>query len=60
MVVGGKPEVPGYPRDQIGQILRSPEPAKSGGTTVYRGGPEMVGASLCGSETQDKAKSVVY
>jgi hypothetical protein len=59
MTVGGKPEVPGHLRDQTGQILQSLEPVRSVGTMVYRGVPEKVGASLYGSKTRDKAKSLV-
>jgi hypothetical protein len=58
MTVGGTPEVPGYPRDQIGQILRSPKPAKSAGTMAYRGASEEDGIALYKSGFQDKAKSL--
>jgi hypothetical protein len=59
MALGGRPEVPGYPRDQMGQILRSSKPAGSVGTMVYRGALEEDGAALYKSRTQDKAKSLV-
>jgi hypothetical protein len=59
MTVGGRPEVPGYPSDQMGQILRCLEPAGSAGTMAYRGAPEEDGAALYRSGTRDKAKSPV-
>jgi hypothetical protein len=45
-------KVTGYPRDQIGQILRILEPARSAGTMAYRGAPEEDGAGLYRSGTQ--------
>jgi hypothetical protein len=60
MAVRGRPEVPGYPKDQMGQILRSPEPTGSVGTMVYRVAPEKDGATLYKLGTWDKAKSPVY
>jgi hypothetical protein len=59
MVVGGRPEVPGYLRDQIGQILQSPELAESVGMMAYRGAPEKDGVALYRSRTRDKAKSLI-
>jgi hypothetical protein len=56
MVVGGGPEVPSYLRDQMGQIFRSPQPARSAGTTTYRGISEEVGTTLYGLGTQGKAE----
>jgi hypothetical protein len=56
MAVGGRLEVPGYLRDQIGQILQSLEPARSVGTTTYKGAPEEDGATLYRSRTRDEAK----
>jgi hypothetical protein len=44
--VGRRLEVPGYPRDQTEEILQSPEPARSAGTTAYRGALEEDGAAL--------------
>jgi protein tyrosine/serine phosphatase len=55
MVVGGRPEVPGYLRDQTGHILRSLESAESVGTTAYRGVLEEVGVALYRSGTWVKA-----
>jgi hypothetical protein len=60
MTVGGRLEVPDYPRDQMGQILQSLEPSGSVGTMVYRGALEEDGASLYISGTRDKAKSPVW
>jgi hypothetical protein len=40
----------------MGLILRSPEPAGSAGTMVYRGVPEEVGATLYGSGARGKAE----
>jgi hypothetical protein len=59
MTVGVRPEVPGYLRYQIGQILQSSESARLAGTIVYRGAPEKDSAALYKSETQDKAKSPI-
>jgi hypothetical protein len=59
MAVGGRPEVPGYPRDQTGHILQSPKLARSVGTVAYRGAPEEDGAELYRSRTRDKAKFLV-
>jgi hypothetical protein len=56
MIVGGRLEVPGYPREQMGLILQSPEPAGSAGTMVYRGVPEEVGATLYGSGARGKVE----
>jgi hypothetical protein len=60
MTVGGRLEVPGYPRDQTGQILQSLEPSGLVGTMVYRGALEEDGAALYISGTRDKAKSPVW
>jgi hypothetical protein len=59
MVVGGRPEVLGYPRDQTRQILRSPESIESAGTMAYKGALEEDGAALYRLGTLDKAKSPV-
>jgi hypothetical protein len=59
MTVGGNPEVHGY-RGIKREILQSPEPAESAGTTAYKGVPEEVGATLYGLRTWDKGKSPVY
>jgi hypothetical protein len=59
MAAGGRPEVPGYPRDQTGQILGSLELAGLVGTMVYRGASEEDGATLYRSGTLDKVKSPV-
>jgi hypothetical protein len=60
MAVGGRPDVPSYPRDQIGQILQSSEPAKLAEAMVYREALEKDGTSLYRSGTYDKAKFLVY
>jgi hypothetical protein len=60
MAVGGRPGVSGYPRDQTGQILQSPESTRLVGTMTYRGVPKEVGIALYRSGTQDKAKSLVF
>jgi hypothetical protein len=59
MTVGGRLEVPGNLRDQMVQILQSPELAKSVGTMAYMGAPEEDGAALYILGTRDKAKSPV-
>jgi hypothetical protein len=59
MTVGGRLEVPGYPRDQTGYILRSPKAARLVGTVAYMGAPEEDGAALYRLGTRDKAKSLV-
>jgi hypothetical protein len=46
MTVGGRLEVPGYSRDQIGQILRSLELAGSARTMAYREAPEEDSAAI--------------
>jgi hypothetical protein len=60
MAVGGRPEIPGYPRDQMGQILQSPELAGTVGSIAYIGVPEGVGVALYRLGTRDKAKSLIY
>jgi hypothetical protein len=60
MAVGGRLEVPGYPGDQMRQVIRSPEPIGSAGTMAYGGALEKDGAVVNKSGTQDKPKSLVY
>jgi hypothetical protein len=59
MADGGRPEVPGYLRYQLGQILQTSKPAGSAGTTMYMGAPEEDGIALYKSGTRDKEKALV-
>jgi hypothetical protein len=60
VAIGGRPEVPGRPRDQMGQILCGPKQIRSVGNAAWWRAPEKDGATLYISGTWDKAKSPVY